>query len=97
MQDGDAGEGQQPVGGDGAEIGEHDGGDGARQFLHWYDTEMGLPCRFSEDTARSGLWRPFDFLIDGYAGIAGTLALWWLCGRFLRQPSVHRLLWGSAG
>jgi pimeloyl-ACP methyl ester carboxylesterase len=25
--------------------------------------------RFSDDTARSGLWRPFDFLMDGYAGI----------------------------
>ncbi|QJR11774.1 hypothetical protein DSM104443_02857 [Usitatibacter rugosus] len=25
--------------------------------------------RFSEDTARSGLWRPFDFLMDGNAGV----------------------------
>ena len=25
--------------------------------------------RFSDDTARSGLWRPFDFLMEGYAGV----------------------------
>jgi hypothetical protein len=38
----------------------------------------------------------WHYAIDGYAGIAGTVLLWWACGRFLRWPPVHRMLWGNA-
>jgi hypothetical protein len=38
----------------------------------------------------------WHYAIDGYVGIIGTLILWWACGRLLRWPSIHRLLWGSA-
>jgi hypothetical protein len=38
----------------------------------------------------------WHYAIDGYVGIIGTLILWWACGRLLRWPSVHWLLWGSA-
>jgi hypothetical protein len=39
----------------------------------------------------------WHYAIDGYAGIAGTLVLWWLCGVVLRHPPIRRLLWGAAG
>jgi hypothetical protein len=38
----------------------------------------------------------WHYAIDGYAGILGTVILWWICGRVLHWPPVHRLLWGRA-
>jgi hypothetical protein len=37
----------------------------------------------------------WHYAIDGYAGIAGTIVLWWGCGRLLRRPMLQRLLWGE--
>lgn len=37
----------------------------------------------------------WHYAIDGYAGIGGTLLLWWGCGRLLRWPWMRRLLWGA--
>ena len=37
----------------------------------------------------------WHYAIDGYAGIAGTILLWWGCGRLLRWPMMQRLLWGG--
>ena len=41
----------------------------------------------------------WHYAIDGYAGIAGTILLWWCCGRLVRWGPMRRLLWGkvSAG
>jgi membrane-associated phospholipid phosphatase len=36
------------------------------------------------------------YAIDGYAGIAGTIAIWWVCGRLVRWPVMHGLLWRDA-
>ena len=37
----------------------------------------------------------WHYAIDGYAGIAGAILLWWGCGRLLRWSLLHRLLWGE--
>lgn len=37
----------------------------------------------------------WHYAIDGYAGIAGAVAIWWVCGRLVRWPVMHRLLWGT--
>jgi len=37
----------------------------------------------------------WHYAIDGYAGIAGALAIWWVCGRVVRWPRMQRLLWGQ--
>jgi hypothetical protein len=37
----------------------------------------------------------WHYAIDGYAGIAGTVVLWWGCGRLVRWPVMRRLLWGE--
>jgi hypothetical protein len=37
----------------------------------------------------------WHYAIDGYAGIAGTILLWWGCGRLLRWPMLQRLLWAG--
>jgi membrane-associated phospholipid phosphatase len=37
----------------------------------------------------------WHYAIDGYAGIAGALIIWWACGRVVRAPRVQRLLWGE--
>jgi hypothetical protein len=36
----------------------------------------------------------WHYAIDGYAGIAATVLLWWGCGRLVRWPVMRRLLWG---
>ena len=38
----------------------------------------------------------WHYAIDGYAGILGTIALWYGAGRLVRWPPMHRLLWGYA-
>jgi len=37
----------------------------------------------------------WHYAIDGYAGILGTLVIWWACGKLLRWPPLGRWLWGS--
>jgi hypothetical protein len=37
----------------------------------------------------------WHYAIDGYAGLAGAVAIWWACGRLVRWPVMHRLLWGE--
>jgi hypothetical protein len=37
----------------------------------------------------------WHYAIDGYAGIAGAVLIWWACGRLVRWPFVQRLLWGE--
>jgi hypothetical protein len=37
----------------------------------------------------------WHYAIDGYAGIAGTIAIWWGCGRLVRWPVMQRLLWSE--
>jgi hypothetical protein len=39
----------------------------------------------------------WHYAIDGYAGIAGAVAMWWACGRLVRTPALQRLLGGRAG
>ena len=36
----------------------------------------------------------WHYAIDGYAGILGTLVIWWVCGRLLRWPPLGHWLWG---
>lgn len=38
----------------------------------------------------------WHYAIDGYAGILGTLIIWWACGSLLRLPGIRRWLWGRA-
>jgi hypothetical protein len=37
----------------------------------------------------------WHYAIDGYAGLVGAVVIWWACGRLVRWPVVHRLLWGE--
>jgi membrane-associated phospholipid phosphatase len=37
----------------------------------------------------------WHYAIDGYAGLAGAVVIWWLCGRLVRWPLLQRFLWGD--
>jgi hypothetical protein len=37
----------------------------------------------------------WHYAIDGYAGLAGAVAIWWGCGRLVRWPVMQRFLWGE--
>jgi hypothetical protein len=37
----------------------------------------------------------WHYAIDGYAGLAGAVLIWWACGRLVRWPVVQRFLWGE--
>jgi hypothetical protein len=38
----------------------------------------------------------WHYAIDGYAGLAGAVVIWWACGRLVRWPRLQRFLWGDA-
>ena len=37
----------------------------------------------------------WHYAIDGYAGIAGALVIWWACGRLVRWSALRNFLWGD--
>jgi hypothetical protein len=37
----------------------------------------------------------WHYAIDGYVGIVGAMIIWWACGKLVRWPVVHGLLWGE--
>lgn len=64
----------------------------ARAMHPWLGKVLGV---FVAITLIATIHLAWHYAIDGYAGVLGTLALWYACGRLLHWPVVGRLLWGA--